>query len=415
MGEGLIARYYLYHLNSVSLASSDIERFPKLDKFLKRFQQENLPAERVSINGQVYIRRIMYTAQLFGNKVGKFKIDPIRLKVRYGRGGNSLSAFGFNFSNSRVRTTRISSKPIEIEVMTLPSKGMPPHFTGLVGNHSFSLSKSKDRFISNEPIELQLTVRGDGALELFEAPTLLSDPNLEEFEKSNDFQVMKGFKAEKKINYTYLGRGSVDIENKEVPISYFDPESKEYITEILKIGNVKVASTGGTSIGKSEKPSQNISKSENCPPGQIDDPSSKLDEFSFLPLKKPLNTYMYHTKELFYFFALIILCLLGYLVFKLLSGLKLREMSTMERIFKSGVSYGALHDMLNADGKYNSMDEAIHDLSISKDCKSYFESLIKTLNLFFSSNNEDHKVVVNKKYFKELSAAIKESKSGDHN
>ena len=139
--------------------------------------------ERVSHEGKLYTRRVLYTAQLYAQSPGVYKIDPITLGVSYNaRSRNSLNNFGFGFNLGRLKTKSLRSKVVEVTVKALPIDGVPPSFTGLVGKHEFSLKVNKNKFITNEPIEVSLAVRGEGALELLEAPPILSSPSIEEFE-----------------------------------------------------------------------------------------------------------------------------------------------------------------------------------------------------------------------------------------
>ena len=62
VGESILVRYYLY--NRVTVNTTDIKKFPKLNKFLKRYHQERMVAEKVRYNGEIYTRRVLYTAQL---------------------------------------------------------------------------------------------------------------------------------------------------------------------------------------------------------------------------------------------------------------------------------------------------------------------------------------------------------------
>jgi hypothetical protein len=78
-GEGITLRYYLY--KKIQIPNFDIKQYPKLKGFLKRFMQEPAREERVNYKGELYVRTVLYTAQLFAEKAGELKIDPIKLQV----------------------------------------------------------------------------------------------------------------------------------------------------------------------------------------------------------------------------------------------------------------------------------------------------------------------------------------------
>ena len=410
VGESIIVRYFLYTESSTPLTSMDIRKFPKLDKFLKRFHQEKIAPERVRFDGKLYVRRVMYTAQLFAEKAGNFKIDPISLKVQYGSRQNPFSGFGLNFPSGRSKSTTVSSKPLNIEVMSLPSEGMESHFSGLVGKHKFALKINKNKFIINEPIEMQLSVHGNGALELFEAPVLLKDQNIEAFEKTSDFQVNPDFTGSKKISYTYLGRGNIDLKDLTIPVSYFDPELRKYITEYIKVGDIQVA--GGKRISQGKTVSDNNqNKKEICPENHsVGQELQSDDSHYFEPLYKPLNTFLFYSEELFYFFLIILLMLFIRCFYKFYKNRESKEIGTLDEILKSGVSYQRLHRFLFPAGdSTETMSDKIETLGLTGPCNEYFISLVETLNKNFAEDGPEHKLVVHKKYFKELDAAIRKN------
>ena len=79
---------------------------------------------------------------------------------------------GFGFGNQRFKNKDLSSPMVEIEVLPLPTEGVPSSFTGLVGEHEFNLSVPKTKYLVNEPIEIKLEVKGKGALENLDAPAI---------------------------------------------------------------------------------------------------------------------------------------------------------------------------------------------------------------------------------------------------
>lgn len=404
VGESILVRYYLYNRADIPLAGTDIKRFPKLDKFLKRFHQEPMSSERVRYDGKMYVRRIMYTAQLFGQKPGTYKIDPISMKVSYSRRGNPFGGFGgFNLQIGRPQSTSIMSPPVEIEVISLPANGLEPHFSGLVGNHEFKLTLNKNKFISNEPIELKLSVEGDGALELFEAPLLLSDPNLEEFEKSMDLVVRKDFSAQKKIEYTYLGRGDVDLTGLEVPISYFDPEKNIYVTKKLKIGDLKVAGVGQKPVKKYKPTEDNPSdfKQQNL--------AAPIKTHEFKPILKLVNTFIYSVKEIFLVLISLLIVFIIYMLGSYFKNREPRKLNLFDMIYKNGVSYSNLYKALSESGVEGEMQDIVDKLDISQSAKSYFKELVDTFNNDFSNEKNEKLIKVEKRYFKELENMLENS------
>ena len=152
LGEGLDVNYYLYVKNSIT--ANDVKEFPKLNKFIKRFHRLNSPVEMVQYKGQVFKRFLTYSARLYAEKVGTAVLDPMTLSVQLVETDYS----GFGYGSQRVKNKDLSSSRIEIEVLPLPVEGVPPSFTGLIGDHDFNLSIAKTKYLLNEPIEIKLEV-----------------------------------------------------------------------------------------------------------------------------------------------------------------------------------------------------------------------------------------------------------------
>ena len=249
LGEGFVVRYFLY--SKVAISNLDVKEYPKLNKFLKRYLQEPDRSERVSIDGEIYTRTLIYAAKLFPEKLGTLKVDPLRLSVTYpvGRAGDPFGAFGLNRD---FKTRSISSDTIEVEVKALPAP-QPPHFTGLVGAHEFQLQVGSSKLIVNEPLEMKLTVSGVGALENLEAPSLIKTPGLEEFDTNGDLKINNSELATKVFDYTLLAKENISLPAKEVVLSYLDPETEKYIPVKLNLPEITVAG-GQAKTEKKEEP-----------------------------------------------------------------------------------------------------------------------------------------------------------------
>ncbi len=252
VGEGLIVRYYIY--SKVPFQNLDVKKYPKLNNFLKRFLQEPERTERVSVDGQVYLRNQIYAAKLFPEKAGDLKIDPMSLSATYPvtRQGDPFGAFGFS---REMKTRTLNSESITLEVRPIPEP-VPPHFTGLVGKHDFELELGQTRLIVNEPLALKLTVTGSGALENFEAPDLIKHPGLEEFESNGDLKITDANLATKIFDYTFLPKENLKLPASQIVLSYLDPDSGKYVPKTLTLPEVVVA--GGSAQAPKEQKNNEI-------------------------------------------------------------------------------------------------------------------------------------------------------------
>lgn len=246
LGEGIVVRYYLY--SKVPVSNLDIKKYPKLNGFLKRFLQEPERTERVSVDGQIYMRSQIYAAKLFPEKVGELKVDPLYVSATYPetRPGDPFGSFGFN---RNLRNKSINSEMVKVMVLPLPEP-KPADFTGLVGKHEFQLQVGKNKLIVNEPLEIRLSVTGIGALENMEAPVLIKHPGLEEFESNGDLKISDAKSATKTFDYTFLAKENFELPPKTITLSYLDPATGKYVSTALDFPEIVVA--GGKAAAKKE-------------------------------------------------------------------------------------------------------------------------------------------------------------------
>ena len=269
LGEGIVARYYLYR--KVDVNSIDIKKYPKLNNFLKRFLQEPERPERVSVDGQLYVRTQIYAAKLFPEKVGELKVDPLQLSATYSS-SNVNDPFGAFGMNRDFKSKTFTSETIKIEVRPLPEP-VPAHFTGLVGPHEFNAQFGQSKLIVNEPLEVKLTVSGVGALENLEAPDLIKNPALEEFETNGDLKIADADHATKTFDYTFLAKENLKLPAKDIQLSYFDPNSAKYISTQISIPEIVVAGGQAAAPKKEETPKEEkVSKT----PQKIEDAMKDL-------------------------------------------------------------------------------------------------------------------------------------------
>lgn len=272
LGEGLDVNYYLYL--KTSLTSYDVKEFPKLNKFIKRFHHVNSPPETVQYKGQVFKRFFLYSARLFPEKVGNAVLDPMSVTVQIVESDYNSPFGGFGMGSQRLKTKDLASQRIEVEVLPLPSENIPPGFTGMVGEHEFTLSVPKNKYLVNEPIEIKLEVKGKGALENMDAPVIYSDNNLEQFDTKSEVTEMGNQLAKKVFEYTLLARGPLNLKQRDLSLAYFDPSTGRYVEKKVAIPALEVSGVAEVNTGSGSQQAQAKTKDQTA--GKSDDLLSKL-------------------------------------------------------------------------------------------------------------------------------------------
>lgn len=404
VNESITVRYYIY--SKYRLSSLDIKKFPQLDKFLKRYHDERQPLQRVEYDGELYNRKLVYTAQVFAQTAGTYKIDPITLLVSYNKTSNDpFGGIGFGFGQIRKKT--ILSDPVDIKVRALPIENVPTSFTGLVGKHQFSLKINKNKFLVNEPIEISFMVKGYGALETYEAPVLLSNANLEELVSDQDLKIDQNFEGTKTFDITYLGRGPVKELKRKIPFSYFDPETQKYVTIELDFNGLEV-------IGQAlAKPKQNINPSAS----EVSSPQvqevEKKPSFVLAPMYKLVNTYRYQSKNIVIFLLLILVIVLSVRLRGLWKNRSYKAPTAVQVIKGEGVTYSNLFSLLSLIRQKDDKDlsEIINNSHLSDRAKSYFSALMQECEKEFQSSSDNNQKAIDKKFLAEVEKIIKKNES----
>lgn len=419
LGEGLDVNYYLYFKTSIS--ANDVKEFPKLNKFIKRFHHINAPVETVQYKGQVFKRILAYSARLYAEKTGTAVLDPMTISVQMIENDYN----GFGFGSQRYKNKDLSSPRIEVEVLALPSEGVPVSFTGLIGEHEFNLSVPKTKYLVNEPIEVKLEVKGKGAVENFDAPVIYSDNNLEQFDTKSEVTEI-GMQAAKKVfEYTLLARGPVKIAGREMALAYFEPSSGKYIEKKISIPGIEVsgvaAATTGSSDTKSEATTPAASEGSNFLNSLFKDKKEVAIAKNQIGLVGPILAGQgqwfdrgFMVLNTILGLLLVIVCIQWGLSSKGNSGPKnisqliKRDIAHMK---KKGLSYSELYHVLVALDKTNKMagggisiTNVINDSQLSNEAKNYFKNALSFTEggAYAEGKRNGQNVAFEKKHFNEL-------------
>lgn len=421
IGEGLDVNYYLYFKTSIS--ANDVKEFPKLNKFIKRFHHINSPVETVQYKGQVFRRILAYSARLYPEKTGNAVLDPMKISVQMVE--NDYSG-GFGFGSQRYKNKDLSSAQIEIEVLPLPSEGVPSSFTGLVGEHEFNLSIPKSKYLVNEPIEIKLEVKGKGAVENFDAPVFYTDHNLEQFDTKSEVTEIGTQAAKKVFEYTLLARGPVNIAGRDMAFAYFDPSSGRYIEKKVTVPPLSVSGVAATGSSEGSK------KDEATSPTPTNDENGFINS---LFKNKKENTVEKNQIGLvgpalngqakwFDRGFTVINSILGLLLVIVGVQWALSNKSSMTsndqyqlikrdiaKLKKKGLNYPELYRVLAALDKTNKMASGgisiiniIDESELHSDSKAYFKNALSSTEggAYAEAKNNGKSVGFEKKYFNEL-------------
>lgn len=152
-----------------------------------------------------------------------------------------------------VRTLRARATARDVVVLPLPVDGRPQAFTGAVGRFKLNAVASPTTVRVGDPIELTLTISGEGALETLPPPDLRQQATLNEY-----FRVPAEELAGKEVSgmrrFTQIIRARrADV--REIPpieYVYFDPELGKY--QVARSQHIPIKVTGTDTLSAADLP-----------------------------------------------------------------------------------------------------------------------------------------------------------------
>ena len=235
--EPVVVRYRIY--TRLNISSYGIASLPNYNGFwTEDFPAQQQPqTRREVINGQTYLVAEIKKTALFPQSVGKKKLEPLTIEceVQMPR-RRSRDIFDQFFDDpflSRTSRQRISSRPVEIDVLPLPEEGKPAYYSGAVGNFTITANVDKTQIKANEAISLKVRVNGVGNIKVLPNPPIalpsdfeVYDPKVaENIDHTND-----QISGSKTWEYVIVPRFQGNHEIKPITLSYFDPRTKTYKT-----------------------------------------------------------------------------------------------------------------------------------------------------------------------------------------
>lgn len=425
LGEGIDVNYFLYFKTSIT--GNDVREFPKLNKFIKRFHHVNSPVETVQYKGQIFKRILTYSARLYPEKVGNAILDPMIISVQVVENDYSSPFGGFGMGSQRYKNKDLSSPRIEVEVLPLPTENVPASFTGLVGEHEFNLSLSKTKFLVNEPIEVKFEVKGKGAVENMDAPTIYTDNNLEQFDTKSEVTELGTQAAKKVFEYTFLARGPLSLKSRELDLAYFDPSSGRYVEKKVTIPGIEISGvavaasgTGGNNQPQVKNKDQALGSEGDFLSKLFSPSDAKKIEKNPVALVGPLlkgedRWFSRWFDVINLILSISILASLAHWYFlnkKIVpAGNHVAEVKKeISRMKSKGLNYSDLYKVVLALDKENKMShggvsiqQVIEESVLSKEAKAYFKNaLLVCEEKTFGINKADPKVKFEADHFKEI-------------
>lgn len=260
INEPVIVTYKLYFGYNLNIAGwNEIEK-PKYNNFWSQNIDVPLNPEEGTYKGQRIRYAVLRKTILYPQKSGKLEIEPLTLDIDYEAPTGRTTIFGE--METVPSNKRVSSGVKEITAKALPEAGKPEDFSGAVGDFSFDVVPSRTMVKSGEPIQIVLSVNGNGNFKLFKLPTLTVPDALDVYDPEHKDAVTAqplGMEGKTTDTYTVIPEFKGNHVIKPIKFSYFDTNTHSYKT--LSSNEIKIDVLDGSSVaGNNPNPLQKNSK-----------------------------------------------------------------------------------------------------------------------------------------------------------
>ena len=171
------------------------------------------------------------------------------------KGEVPLEATSSNWANQVTVTQRkmivASSSGVSVTVRPIPTQGRPGTFSGAVGTYSFEADATPKQAKVGDPIDLILSVAGDGILEKIIAPDLNKQAELITlFRVHSDAPAVNVTGGTKTFRYTIRAKDDTVTEIPPLSFSYFNTGKNKFETVFSKPVKVSITPTSKMSLNE---------------------------------------------------------------------------------------------------------------------------------------------------------------------
>lgn len=256
-GEQVTVTYKLYTRLDIA-AQMSVSKLPTYQGFWTEELETspNISFATEVINGKQFRVGVIKRAALFPSQTGELALTPFELKVpiliKKKRGtGNIFDDFFDDPFFGRRETYEYTARSNTVKIISveLPQKNAPSSFNGAVGEFNLNAKVDKAQVKANEPIALKLDISGTGNLQLIDIPEVKLPTGFEKYEPKVNEQINRSNKisGKKTIDYLLVPRIAGKMEIAPVEFSYFNPNSKSYVTLNTNTFTIEVLKGDGTS------------------------------------------------------------------------------------------------------------------------------------------------------------------------
>ena len=314
--EGVTVTYKLY--TRVQVSSFGISKPPNATgAWIEEYvlpQQPVLSTEVV--DGISYQCAIVKKIELFPTNSGELTLESLVIQADVLiRRKTPTNVFDWNFDSffnddffGRTIRRELIAPAVKLNVLPFPEVGKPAGFKNVTGKFTINSEVDKTDIMANEAISLKFRISGTGNIKLLEAPNVKVSGDFEKYEPKIEEKINRtgdNISGEKIFEYVLVPRlpGTQKIE--PVSLSYFNPETKKYIT----------LTTKGILINVSPGKERLVSLPDNIYRDEVKLVGSDVRFIKLKNVKWEKMGRKFYTDFVFLFLIFFPLCLIGITVF----------------------------------------------------------------------------------------------------
>lgn len=264
--EALICSIKLYTKYEISSFMSTVQ--PSFNGFLIEELPNNAQLNDIEhYNGQNYMVAELKRYILYPQESGKLTITSGNYDVAVIQYQETRSFFGM-MRTPVEKQLKVRSNQATLNVTPLPSP-KPASFNGAVGAFKISGNLNTDKFKTNEAATYTLTISGTGNIKFIKSPNIEFPSQFEVYDpqNTNNAQVSgSNMTGTQKWEYTFIPQYEGEYTIPAVEYSYFDVNSKKYVTlrtEARTLNVKKGASSSSTSSTSTVNKSEIVEKNKD--------------------------------------------------------------------------------------------------------------------------------------------------------
>ncbi|MBL7715691.1 MAG: protein BatD [Bdellovibrionales bacterium] len=252
-GEQVIVSYYLYA--RVRVFNVQVDKYPTFTGFLR--EDLDIPVvtsnrfnwERVNLDGVPYQRGLLARYALYPLKEGNLDVDTMALRASHysQRPGmpevdedDPFAPFMNFFQSMAPVSSTSTSDRVPVQVTPLPAEGRPADFGGAVGEFDIVSATDRYQIRAGEPLTLTVKIEGRGNPSIIEEPKVQWPSGFQVYETKGRTKSGKGGVGERIFEILLIPKNAGTLEIPGIPLSYFDPKKKQYVSKASKPISIQV-------------------------------------------------------------------------------------------------------------------------------------------------------------------------------